>query len=79
MDQIAGAFYTASEEDVVNKLFPSCEKVSIDYAVIEKSDNVYTTPVSWEWSDLGSFEAIERVRQDLQSQAQRPGCEESQA
>lgn len=79
MDQIAGAFYTASEEDVVNKLFPSCEKISIDYAVIEKSDNVYTTPVSWEWSDLGSFEAIERVRQDLHSQAQRPGCEESQA
>lgn len=65
MDQISGALYTASEASVLEKLFPTCEKISIDFAVMEKSRNVFTTPVSWEWSDLGSFEAINRVKASL--------------
>lgn len=62
MDQIAGAMYTPSEKQVLAALFPTCEKISIDYAVMEKSGNVFTTPASWLWSDLGSFEAIEEIR-----------------
>lgn len=62
MDQIAGAMYTPSEKQVLGTLFPTCEKISIDYAVMEKSPNVFTTPASWMWSDLGSFEAIEEIR-----------------
>ena len=37
------------------------KKISIDYAVMEKSDEVYTIGASWDWSDLGSFAAIEAV------------------
>lgn len=65
MDQIAGAMYTPSEKQVLATLFPTCEKISIDYAVMEKSENVYTTPASWMWSDLGSFEAIEEIKNGL--------------
>jgi len=39
---------------VVDKLFPTSEKISIDYAVMEKSKEIYTLPVEFGWSDLGS-------------------------
>ena len=33
MDEMAPSFYTDKEKEVVGKLFPTCEKISIDYAV----------------------------------------------
>ena len=42
MDEMAPSFYTEQENEVVGKLFPTCEKISIDYAVMEKSKEIYT-------------------------------------
>lgn len=61
MDRLEPALYTRDEERELEKLFPACEKISIDYAVMEKSASVYMIPGLWEWSDLGSFEAIEAI------------------
>lgn len=61
MDSLAGAFGTDGEQEAMNELFPTCEKISIDYAVMEKSSEVYAIAAGWEWSDLGSFEAIEKI------------------
>ena len=61
MDALSPSLYTPQEEQALEELFPTCEKISIDYAVMEKSSEVYTTPASWIWSDLGSFEAIEEI------------------
>lgn len=61
MDQLADSFYTDGEVAELQRLFPQCEKISIDYAVMEKSKQVYMIPGNWEWSDLGSFEAIEAI------------------
>ena len=62
MDEMAPAFYTPQEQERVRQLFPTCDKISIDYAVMEKSPDIYMAPCHWEWSDLGSFEAIEKVK-----------------
>ena len=62
MDRLAPSLYTRDEQESLKELFPQCEKISIDYAVMEKSDCIYTIGSDWEWSDLGSFEAIERVK-----------------
>ena len=70
MDQISGALFTPAEKQTLATLFPSCEKISIDYAVMEKSDKVFTTPAFWSWSDLGSFEAIDEVKRTLASSHQ---------
>ena len=35
--------------------------VSIDYAIMEKADNIYCVKSSYEWDDLGDFEALEKV------------------
>ena len=54
MDEMAPSFYTEQEKEVVGRLFPTCEKISIDYAVMEKSNEIYTLPAEFGWSDLGS-------------------------
>jgi len=40
------------------KSFNSCPSDSIDYALMEKSDNVFVIPVDIGWSDLGTFESL---------------------
>ena len=61
MDALSPSFYTPQEQAAVERLFPPCENISIDYAVMEKSTDVYTLAADWPWSDLGSFEAIEAL------------------
>lgn len=61
MDQLRPDLYTLREQESLARLFPTCEKISIDYAVMEKSRNIYTLAASWPWSDLGSFAAIEQI------------------
>ena len=58
MDEMAPSFYTEKEKEVVSKLFPTCEKISIDYAVMEKSKEIYTLPAEFGWSDLGSWGSL---------------------
>ncbi|MDP2024870.1 AGE family epimerase/isomerase [Sulfuriferula sp.] len=38
--------------------FASAPKISIDYAVMEKSDKVWVLPAAFEWSDLGAWDAV---------------------
>ena len=58
MDRIAASFGSWKEEETVQELFPTCEKVSIDYAVMEKSDCISVIACNIGWSDLGSFSSI---------------------
>ena len=58
MDEMASSFYTDKEKEVVSKLFPTCDKISIDYAVMEKSKEIYTIPSEFGWSDLGSWGSL---------------------
>ena len=58
MDQIAPSLFMKEEQEVVNRLFPSCSKISIDYAVMEKTDLAYVEPVDFGWSDLGTWGAL---------------------
>lgn len=60
MDELAPSFYTEAEDGSLDRLFPECDKISIDYAVMEKSPDIYVVAGDWEWSDLGSIEAVHR-------------------
>ena len=61
MDELSPSFYTPLEEPELARLFPRCEKISIDYAVMEKSSDVWCIPADWPWDDLGSFASIEKI------------------
>ena len=58
MDEMAPSFYTPSETEVVGRIFPTCEKISIDYAVMEKADYIYTCPSDFGWSDVGTWGSL---------------------
>lgn len=58
MDEMSRNFDTALETETVQRLFPTCEKISIDYAVMEKANNIYTLPAEFGWSDLGSWGSL---------------------
>lgn len=58
MDQMADSFFTEREQEVVNQLFPTCEKISIDYAVMEKTHLAYVLPSEFGWSDLGTWGSL---------------------
>lgn len=44
----------------LNENYEKCEKISIDYAVMEKSNNVYTIPTEIGWDDIGTWNSVER-------------------
>lgn len=58
MDQLAPSFYTPDEPARLKELFPRCEKISIDYAVMEKSAHIYVIAEDLAWSDLGSWGSV---------------------
>lgn len=58
MDEMAESFGTELEAETVARIFPTCEKISIDYAVMEKADCIYTIPADFGWSDLGNWASL---------------------
>lgn len=46
---------TAEEKSAIEKIYPQCVNISIDYGIMEKADNVYIIPSSFGWSDLGTW------------------------
>ena len=58
MDIMSESFFTPSERKVVGDIFPTCEKISIDYAVMEKADYIYTIPGDFGWSDVGTWGSL---------------------
>ena len=58
MDQMAETFFTPCEQAKVAEIFPTCEKISIDYAVMEKADYIYTFPADFGWSDVGTWGSL---------------------
>ncbi len=48
-------FNTINEKEAIERIYPLCVNISIDYGVMEKADNVYIIPSSFGWSDLGTW------------------------
>ena len=58
MDELEPSLYTPREQDELARLFPTCEKISIDYAVMEKTKIAYVMPAEFGWSDLGTWGSL---------------------
>jgi len=48
-------FNTKKEKAAIERIYPQCVNISIDYGIMEKADNVYIIPSSFGWSDLGTW------------------------
>ncbi|WP_300728399.1 mannose-1-phosphate guanylyltransferase [uncultured Bacteroides sp.] len=51
-------YYTEKEQPMIDEMFPMCENISIDYAVMEKAEEIYVFPASFGWSDLGTWSSL---------------------
>jgi mannose-1-phosphate guanylyltransferase len=46
------------EEVFLSEEYPKAQNISIDYAILEKSDKVFVLPASFDWDDLGTWGAL---------------------
>lgn len=54
----ADVYGTPSQHAFINEVYDDCENVSIDYAIMEKADNVLTVMSDFGWSDLGTWGSL---------------------
>ncbi len=55
---------------VLAKEYPEIKKISIDYALMEKAQNVVVADGAFEWDDLGAWPALSRhIKQDAEGNA----------
>jgi mannose-1-phosphate guanylyltransferase len=65
LEQIAATYGTSKFSTTFRKLYPRCEDISVDYAVLEprsnkgeQSSNIFCLPADFGWNDLGSWTAL---------------------
>lgn len=51
---------TPEERDCIREVYGQMEKLSVDYAIMEKADNVAVIPADFAWDDVGSWRSVER-------------------
>ena len=49
---------TPEEQKVINEQFPKCENISVDYAIMEKAEEIFVCPADFGWSDLGTWGSL---------------------
>lgn len=49
-------------ENTLEKVFSEFKSESIDYAIMEKAQHIYTLPGTFGWDDVGSWLAVERIK-----------------
>lgn len=49
-------------QEMINSSYSKTDSISIDYAVLEKSEKIYVIPSKIGWDDIGTWRAIERYR-----------------
>lgn len=71
LEEIAAAYGTRKFEKTFARLYPKCENISVDYAVLEPrsakaegKSGLYCIPASFGWNDLGSWTALYEHRNE---------------
>ena len=61
---------TDKEQEEINRLFPECENISVDDAIMEKAEEIFVCPSDFGWSDLGTWGSLhEQSKKDLYGNA----------
>ena len=54
-------YHTDNEQDYIDKIYPTCKNISIDYGIMEKSDSVHVLMADFGWSDLGTWQSLYEI------------------
>jgi mannose-1-phosphate guanylyltransferase len=52
--------------EFIQSNYPEAENISVDYAILEKADNVFVLPVDMGWNDLGTWGALHQKLNKMQ-------------
>ncbi len=56
--RIGDSMGTAQEKEVIREIYPNIHKISVDYGIMERADNVVVLEGDFGWSDVGSLDAL---------------------
>lgn len=63
-------YNTSDEKEFINQKYANAENISIDYAILEKAQNVFVLPATFDWNDLGTWGSLhEKLDKDNQNNA----------
>lgn len=57
-ENLLSVYGTDAEQEAIDKWFPECESISVDYAIMEKADDIFVCPADFGWSDLGTWGSL---------------------
>ncbi len=76
LEEIAASFGSRKFDSVFRKLYPKCENISIDYALLEPrsakgegASKIFCLPADFGWNDLGSWTALHEHQSAKQKSA----------
>jgi mannose-1-phosphate guanylyltransferase len=80
LESIAAAFGTPEFDEVFRALYPKCENISVDYAVLEPRSakgehlsHLYCLPAEFSWNDLGSWASLYEYQLDARLRGDSEG------
>lgn len=56
LEQIADSFGKSDESQQIQKLYPLIPSISVDYGIMEKSEDIVVVPGEFGWNDVGSWD-----------------------
>ena len=57
-DDIREKLGTEEEQALIDERYPECESISVDYAIMEKAEEIFVCPADFGWSDLGTWGSL---------------------
>jgi mannose-1-phosphate guanylyltransferase len=80
LEEIAAAYGTPRFREVFAAVYPKCENISVDYAILEPRSakgehrsNLYCLPANFGWNDLGSWAALFEHQHEIRSNTDTHG------
>ncbi len=65
-EDLLAIYGSEREQEEIDRVFPDCESISIDYAIMEKAEEIFVCPSDFGWSDLGTWGSLlQQTKKDL--------------
>lgn len=65
-ENLLPAYETPEEQQLIDERFPLCENISVDYAIMEKAEEIFIHPADFGWSDLGTWGSLQNhIQKDI--------------
>ncbi len=65
-ESMTDVYGTDKEQALIDERYGECENISVDYAIMEKAEEIFVCPADFGWSDLGTWSSLlSHTKRDL--------------